>query len=57
MPMADQIKIRHPEAGTAMVPASAVPHWVRAGWVPVEEEPKPTPGKPRRRRANSEEEN
>ena len=26
------VTIRHPSGGIAEVPASAVPHWKRAGW-------------------------
>ncbi|GAA0347887.1 hypothetical protein NE235_10710 [Actinoallomurus spadix] len=31
------VKIVHPEAGEADVPASAVPHWRAAGWVSADE--------------------
>lgn len=31
------VKIVHPEAGEAEVPASAVPHWRSSGWVPADE--------------------
>lgn len=35
----DQVKIRHPEAGEATVPESAVPHWQTRGWQPVDQKP------------------
>jgi hypothetical protein len=31
-----QARIRHPEVGESVVPASAVEHWKRAGWTFVE---------------------
>lgn len=31
------VKIVHPDAGEAEVPASAVPHWRSSGWVPASE--------------------
>lgn len=37
--MTDFVLITHPEAGEALVPASAVPHWRSSGWSPVEETP------------------
>lgn len=48
------VKITHPEAGEALVPASAVPHWRTCGWSPVDEtgEPDaPTPDRAATRRA------
>lgn len=33
------VRIRHPEAGEAEVPESAVPHWGAAGWEVVPDEP------------------
>lgn len=31
------VRIVHPEAGEADVPASAVPHWRSSGWTPASE--------------------
>jgi hypothetical protein len=43
----EQVRIRHPEAGEAKVPASSVPHWQSRGWRPADQEPqdKETPSR------------
>jgi hypothetical protein len=57
----NRVTIRHPEAGEAQVPESAVPHWRAAGWAVAEPEPQPEPrsepeNKRRRREASNSEE-
>jgi hypothetical protein len=53
----NMVTIRHPEAGEAQVPASAVPAWRSSGWELVEEPPAKKPAKkeeaPRGRRATN----
>lgn len=31
------VRITHPQVGETEVPASAVPHWTRAGWTVVQD--------------------